>query len=452
MTWFGHHRRGLRAVPEWNMTRFGPHRRGRLHWRIFVWFGVSILLAGTVVLGVLRLLAFPTWHAEVEHGMSFAAARFAAVWDRPAERAEFARSLSGELGMGVLLEDEHHTTLASYGPRCLHGRNTVPVRRGDRVVGYLGLCWSRTHHPRVLVAILVAAGLTLWAASGALARHLVRPLYDLARVAREIGSGRLAARTRLGRQRSDEIGALAEAIYEMAARIERQLCDQRELLATVSHELRTPLGHLRILVELLREQGPSDELFAGMEREIHEMDVLMGELLASSRLDFAALTLHSLRARDAALRALERAGLDPSVLADESDGASFAGDATLIGRALGNLLDNAALHGRGVVALGVRRRQDTVEFEVDDRGPGFLPEDLERAFNPFYRGSTEGQSTRASLGLGLALVRRIAHAHGGRAWAKNRPEGGARVGFCVSVSPTREEPSRSPEATAGTVA
>jgi signal transduction histidine kinase len=434
------------------MTWFGPNRRGRLHWRIFVWFGVSILLTGVVAIGVFSLLAFPAWHAEVERGRGFAAERFAAVWDRPAERAELARSLSAELGMGVLLEDEHHATLSSYGPRCRHGPSTVPVRRADRVVGYLGLCWPRSHRPGVLVAVLVIAGLMLWAASGALTRHLVRPLYELARVAREIGSGRLGARTRLGRHHSDEIGALAEAIHEMAARIERQLSDQRELLATVSHELRTPLGHLRVLVELLREQGPSAELFAGMEREIHEMDVLMGELLASSRLDFAALTLHSLVARDAALAALERAGLDPNLLVDESGGATFSGDATLIGRALANLLDNAGRHGQGVEALAVRRLEAAIEFEVDDRGPGFHPEDLERSFSPFYRGAVEVPSARASLGLGLALVRRIAHAHGGRAWAKNLSGGGARVGFSVSIARAPEGAGEHPEPMVGGVA
>jgi two-component system, OmpR family, sensor kinase len=428
------------------MIRFGPHRRGRLHWRIFVWFGVSILLTVLVAMGLLGLLAVPGWRAEAERGLAFAAEHFAAVWDRPAERDELARGLSQELGMGVLLEDENHKTLASTGPRCLHGRRVVPVRHGDRVVGYLGMCWPRTHHTGVLAIVLLGAGLTLWAASGALARRLVRPLYDLTRVAREIGSGRLGARTRLGRHQADEVGALAEAIHEMAARIERQLADQRELLATVSHELRTPLGHLRVLLELLREQGPSAKLFAGMEREIQEMDALMGELLASSRLDFAALERHSLLGRAAAERALERAGLATELLRDESDGASFPGDATLVARALANLLDNAARHGQAVAALVVRRIPGAVEFEVDDRGTGFLPEDLERAFSPFYRGSSDDRSGRASLGLGLALVRRIAHAHGGRAWAKNRPEGGAAVGFSVSTAGESPEAGSSRDA------
>jgi signal transduction histidine kinase len=179
------------------------------------------------------------------------------------------------------------------------------------------------------------------------------------------------------------------------------------------------------------------------------MDGLMGELLASSRLDFAALTLHSLVARDAALTALERAGLAPSLLVDESGGASLSGDATLIGRALANLLDNAGRHGQGVERLAVRRLEGAIEFAVDDRGPGFHPEELERSFSPFYRGAAEGPSARASLGLGLALVRRIAHAHGGRAWAKNLPGGGARVGFSVSVARAPEGTSEHPEPNVG---
>ncbi|HTM21897.1 MAG TPA: sensor histidine kinase, partial [Kofleriaceae bacterium] len=80
--------------------------------------------------------------------------------------------------------------------------------------------------------------------------------------------------------------------------------------------------------------------------------------------------------------------------------------------------------------LRVRRGDGEVLFEVDDRGPGIPDADRERVFEPFYRGK-EGKG--GSLGLGLALVRRIAAAHGGRSWAENRPGGGARVGFSVAV-------------------
>jgi two-component system OmpR family sensor kinase len=104
-------------------------------------------------------------------------------------------------------------------------------------------------------------------------------------------------------------------------------------------------------------------------------------------------------------------------------------DPTLLRRALANLIDNARVHGGGAVAVRVERRGEDIALEVDDAGPG-VPEarraDAGRAFVP---------STGGGLGLGLALVHRIATAHGGHSWIVDRPGGGARVGFQVPVIP-----------------
>jgi len=213
----------------------------------------------------------------------------------------------------------------------------------------------------------------------------------------------------------------------MADRIEKQMADQRVLLAAVSHELRTPLARVRLLVELARERGADDKTLDELEREVMEIDTLVGELLASSRLDFAALKPVELDAVEVAIRALERAGVDPAVLCVETPRTRFLGDPTLIARALANLVDNAVRHGGGLLALRIQQRPGSIAFEADDAGPGFADGDEERAFQPFYRGAKQSRSDGGSLGLGLALVRRIAEAHGGSAHAYNRPGGGARV-------------------------
>jgi signal transduction histidine kinase len=115
------------------------------------------------------------------------------------------------------------------------------------------------------------------------------------------------------------------------------------------------------------------------------------------------------------------------LLEDTGGGASVEVDPTLIGRALGNLLENAKRHAGGVERLRVATGDACVRFEVLDHGPGFTEEVLRRAFEPFYSSGREDAARGASLGLGLALVARIAKAHGGRAFAENRPEGGARA-------------------------
>src|SRR4051812_2282806 len=167
---------------------------------------------------------------------------------------------------------------------------------------------NHAHPPRTFVIFCVPA-LVLWAVSGKVARRIAQPIYDIVRVTKEIGEGKLSARAGLHCAGIDELGLLAQSINDMAARIERQLADQKQLLAEVSHELRTPLARIRLLVELARggklDPGTLDEI----EHEAVEIDALVGELLASARLDFAALAKRPLDAADVARRAAERASL-----------------------------------------------------------------------------------------------------------------------------------------------
>jgi len=246
------------------------------------------------------------------------------------------------------------------------------------------------------------------------------------RVVEAIGEGKLESRMQLHRHDAGEVGAIAHAVNEMAARIERQIDEQRDLLAAVSHEIRSPLARLRFLVETLRDGDAARErALDEVDREMGGIDALVGDLLAASRMDFGAREEVTLDAADVAARALERAGLDASLRAVEGVGGAFRGDATLVQAALGNLLGNARKHGGRVTALRVSRGDGAVRFAVEDDGAGFAAEDVGRVFEPFYQGREARQ--RGGVGMGLALVARIAKAHGGGARAENLPGGGARV-------------------------
>lgn len=266
-------------------------------------------------------------------------------------------------------------------------------------------------HKWLIICTGVAA---LWIAAGTITHLLLRPLSRVAAVARDIGDGNLESRVDLQRT-PGEIGELATAINEMAERIERQLEDQRALLAAVSHEIRTPLGHMRVIAELARA-GDTERL-ADLEREIMDVDTLVDQLLASSRLDFSTFTSRPLDAADICLRALERAGLDADLLAVETESTDIDGDAMLLTRAIGNLLENARRHAEGVESVTVTEAGGRLRIAVRDRGPGFSDEGLTNAFEHF-RGEGKG-----SLGLGLALVRRITAAHGGSVTARNVDRG-----------------------------
>jgi signal transduction histidine kinase len=165
------------------------------------------------------------------------------------------------------------------------------------------------------------------------------------------------------------------------------------------------------------------------------MDGLAAELLASARLDFDAVEQHEVDPVALCRRALERGGHDAGLLDSEGETTLVRGDATLLLRAVANLLDNAVRHGGGLVGLRVVGGAGRVRIEADDSGAGFADDEAaERAFEPFRREG--GQGAGGGLGLGLSLVRRIAEAHGGRAYAENRPEEGARVGIELPVAPS----------------
>jgi signal transduction histidine kinase len=264
----------------------------------------------------------------------------------------------------------------------------------------------------------------LWAASGAIAWRLTRPLLLVVKAARDIGDGKLDTRLHI-HHHGGEMKLLADAINDMAARIQQQITDQRQLLAAVSHELRTPLGHMRVLIDTARDAKDPRSLDE-LEREVIVLDELVGKLLASSRLEFGNLDRRMLDLGHLVTDCATAVGVAPEAIEAIGDVRAPV-DPTLVRRAIANLLDNAKVHGGGAVAVRIERRAAQIAVEVDDAGPGIPASRRADAFRAFV------PSTAGGLGLGLALVSRIAVAHGGGAWIADRPGGGARVGFTVSL-------------------
>jgi two-component system, OmpR family, sensor kinase len=408
--------------------RFKRFVHARLHRQLFMWLGVTILFTGMVVSVVVSALRpdASSMESDLVRIQRFVGERFERVWDNPSERHSLALDIAKAFEVDLTLRDNARAPIEQVGVGCDKPQFTVPIPRGSSTLGVLEVCIDKRRRVPgfTFVLAIAAACLTLWGASGVLARKMMRPLSDLIRVTREIGSGNLASRVRLGRHHMGEVGMLADSVNDMARRIERQLSDQRELLAAVSHEIRSPLARLRVLTELLRGSSADSGTLDKVEREIIEVDDLIGKLLANSRLDFGTLNLQTLEPCALVQRAMERAEVDPSVYRNDAPDAKVKGDPTLLDRAFCNLLENAQKHAGGVECVVVSSVDKGLRVTVNDRGPGFPKEALDRVFDAFFRG--DGSS---SLGLGLSLVERIARAHGGRAWAENRDGGGASVHF-----------------------
>lgn len=414
------------------MGPIGTFVRAKLRRRIFAWFLGGVVLTGIAVSLVMVLVARvqdPEWARTWDGTQGWVGKQFATSWKDPAARERFAREAATDLGANIDLHDAVGTRFFSTGPPCRRTMIEAPIVDAGAVVGTVKMCLVHNHNNgwRWLITAFVFL-LAVWKVSGKVARRLASPLDELAEVVRRIGKGELSARAVHASHEPDEIGVVADAVNEMAARIEKQMADQRELLATVSHELRTPLARLRIISEIARDTGATGRTFDELDREVVEMDALVGELLASSRLEFGQVNKRDLSVRDISSRAIERAGIAATALSVSGEGDVVQGDPTLLQRALSNLFDNAKKHGQGADALEVNVAANEVRFDVLDRGPG-ITGDGSALFEKFNRGQNgEGAD---GLGLGLALVKRIALAHGGTVWAQPREGGGARVGFSL---------------------
>lgn len=415
----------------------------RLQRRLFTWFAATMLATAAfsvAVTWVVLRLAGPEFGPGSRRIQERVASNLARVWaDVPARTAEF-EALAREFDGPVRLRDPQGRALLSTGGECRRPHwHSASVGDPSRPLATLDTCPKPGPPPH----LLITAGLmlvTLWGAAGLLARRLSRPLEEVARIAEEINGGNLQAAAQApasGAPAGDEVAVVGEVLRQMAQRIDKQLRDQRELLAAVSHELRTPLGHLRLMLDNWREAAqPDPRLLDQAERELQDLDSLVGQLLANARLEFRELRLVRLDAVGLAIEALERAGLDPTVLDVQGEKLNVLADPALLQRAVANLLDNARKHGGGAEALRLSEEAAAVRLEVQDDGPGFGVGEAEQAFLPFT-----GAGHRAeSLGLGLHLVERIAQAHGGRAFARNAEGGGAIVGIELPLAPA-DQPS-----------
>lgn len=294
--------------------------------------------------------------------------------------------------------------------------------------------------PLGAVILVVVGAASLW-----FSRRLARPLDQLATAARKFGEGDLTARAAL--ERADELGDVGRAFDEMAERTSAVMQSQRQLMGDVSHELRTPLARIRVALELAAEDPiAARDVLADVGQDLDEIDQLIGDILTTARLDgeAAPITRQPMNLGDLAERAIDRfeARHPARTLERAIDGTERAieCDAVLLRRAIDNLLDNAAKYSEAgmPVKLAVIPNGTRVAFEVVDRGIGMSAEELERAFTPFWR--ADGSRTRKTggVGLGLALARRIARAHGGEVTLTSTPGAGTTARL--------EVPLRSPAA------
>ncbi|MFC0204572.1 ATP-binding protein [Novosphingobium soli] len=238
------------------------------------------------------------------------------------------------------------------------------------------------------------------------ARRIVVPLRDFARAAEQLG--RDPSATILPLSGPAEIGRAANAFNQMRHRLRAFVDDRTAMVGAISHDLRTPLTRLRFRIE----DVPDDQR-EGLLKEVTEMEAMISQVIAfirdastpgpRERLDFADLVAGS-------VADWRLVGADVEI--ERNLHIPVEVDPVGIRRLLGNLLENAVKYGRSA-KVRVSLVAGEAVAEIVDAGPGIPEEEFDRAFEPFYRSETARRSGRTGSGLGLAVCRSIARAHGG---------------------------------------
>ncbi|HKJ91835.1 MAG TPA: ATP-binding protein [Longimicrobiales bacterium] len=300
---------------------------------------------------------------------------------------------------------------------------------------------NRLLHRLALMLTLLVVGASLATLTGSwwLAERAVRPVHQIIDQAEEIEAGSLERGIRAAAD-SREYHRLVDVLNGMLARLRSAFESQRRFTADASHELRSPLTALRGELELARRRDRSgDEYRRVIDSSLEEVERLsrMAEdllTLARSdagvmkpRLDHGDLLACVTQATDR-LRAAAHAGRVALDVAAQGDTLGCF-DADLMQRLAWNLVDNAVrmTPPGGRVDVRVGGDDGRLTLDVLDTGPGIPDDQTERIFGRFVRlDESRTPEPAAGTGLGLAIVRSIARAHGGDAWAENRPDGGAR--------------------------
>ncbi|MEM7051025.1 MAG: ATP-binding protein [Acidobacteriota bacterium] len=325
------------------------------------------------------------------------------------------------------------------GRRCLlvgdgGGQILIPIDRAGRTVAHVAVAAGPS--PQMLHRAFRRGLLNISLASligiAAVAIYLSSPLRRMRRSMDRIAAGDLDHQVTVrGR---DEVAAMGDSFNAMADRIRQMVRGQKEMLAGVSHELRSPLARMKVALELLREEAPSERL-EDLEAEVDAINDLVGEVLLASRFDLDAVPLETQRLElgPAVEGAWHEAAMGAEfelVLDLAAEAMAVSGDAALVTRVLRNLFQNARRYaGGGAVVVSSRLWQGRVELLVSDHGPGVPADQRQRLFEPFFRGDRSRRPRSGAVGLGLMIVRRAVEAHGGRVRAEESAAGGLAISF-----------------------
>ncbi|MCU7553296.1 ATP-binding protein [Alteromonas sp. ASW11-19] len=441
------------------LARLNPAQR--VVGRVFLWFWATFLVTAMLALWVGR-----TFMDDVRVGtpttqeisdLSTAAERLSTMRRAPSlplalvRAGKLSRTLlvavardSGRIvqGNGRPLRQELRDDLE----RLAGQSNAIALsRRGHQIVGpqlfnYRGrqfALYSVTAQPppapgRMLTGLIAIAVVMTVLLSYLFARHLVRPVLQVQRAARDLAEGHWDVRVSGADSRQDEIGQLARDFNLMAAQLQKMWAGQQRLLADISHELRSPLARLQMALGLAWQQQEDSETLQRVERESNRMEALIGQLLALSRAESNRGERESVAISALLENVIADAGYEAQNLNKSLDVAPLPDqpvtvDREMVCRAVENILRNALHYSAHEVKVKIETSPDSWAVIVADDGPGLPASEREQIFAPFYRTSTARDRQSGGVGLGLAIAKAAVQMHDGHIVADPSSTGGLQV-------------------------
>ncbi|MDP4097785.1 HAMP domain-containing histidine kinase [Paenibacillus sp. P96] len=322
-----------------------------------------------------------------------------------------------------------------------------------RLLGRVVIYLPKPPNAVLMISMLAGFLLAFLIVGMEMRRFLLKPLERMSFAARQIAAGNWDAE--LPRSHITEISAVRDGFEVMVKGLQTAFQKQAELeeerrfvIGAVAHDLRTPLFALRGYLDgLERGIAQSPEKIAKYvtvcKEKSTQLDRLVEDLFTFTKMEYLETELNKKTVDFKLILQKSMDSLSPlarqkhiSISNHAADGCFISGDMHLLERAISNLLDNAVRHTppNGEIVVQCDAENDQVKLTIRDTGPGFSAEELQRVFEPLYRGEASRNRSTGGSGLGLAISQRIIRRHGGELTAGNHAEGGAMLTGCIPAT------------------
>ena len=455
-------------------------RTNTLFWKLLWGLLLAMLLSGIIVFGVALGMQYPTQSAPLVSGpIAVDRARFAEEITRVGGKTALISWLQGQK-MGprrtfVYAIQEDRTEISGRSiPQGIvdqavlyHAKNPTKESVKEILVDGIpvlvftakapaGIFEStvQLYHSRWRMPLWIIVLISVLAASAVafgLAWQISRPVRELKNAMKKAAAGDLSTRvgTSLGKT-SSEFHLLADQFDQMAETIQQLVERQQKLFHSVSHELRSPLARINCAVELARrssEQTP--RMLDRIEKDVHVLDSLVGDLLTYTRLntqlpiDMVKTDINTIVAEIADNASLEGQVKNITVDARIPDSPTLADiHEGMLSHAIENIVRNALRYSPENSTLILEdgfTPEGNVYIRVRDEGPGVPPEEMEKIFEPFVRGTN--QATGSGYGLGLAIASEAVRHHNGTLTPRNVEPHGLEMTICFPPSQPAQTPN-----------